>query len=263
MSSGVTPDATPDATPTPSGLAAPAPSTPRKGGLRPGAPDGLRARKREARLAELEAAALRLFLARGLDAVSLEDLAEAAGMSKSNLYRYFATREAVVLALLAPLRAGFEAAFGRCLAATRATPAGAPVTPVYLALALELFQTVERHRDRMTLFIQEGRGPDVGARQPMRALERELLAGAVALTEAAQARGHLRRIPPEVSAWVVFGAVERLLVAWLRDGAFASPAEVIAPLIQLVMEGIGARGDRDLASDRGPDRGGIPRADSQ
>jgi AcrR family transcriptional regulator len=217
----------------------PRPPAPPPRARRPGPPDGKRAQNREARRAELEEAALGLFLARGLDAVAIEDIADAAGMSKSNLYRYFETREAVVEAVIAPIAAGFEAAFARCLAATRCAEAGAPMTAVYLALAVELFQTVSRHEARMRLFLQEGRGPEVGARAPLRRLERTLLDSAVTLTEAAQARGLLRRIPPEVSAWVVFGAVERLLLAWLRDGAFASPGEVIEPLVRLVMEGLG------------------------
>ncbi len=206
---------------------------------RPGPPDGPRAKNREARRTELEAAALGLFLARGLDAVAIEDIAEAAAMSKSNLYRYFETREAVVEAVIAPIRLGFEAAFARCLEATQTAESGAPMTAVYLTLAVELFQTVSRHEAQMRLFLQEGRGPEVGARAPLRRLERDLLTHAVTLTKAAQARGLLRRIAPEVSAWVVVGAVERLLLAWLRDGAFASPADVIEPLVRLVMEGLG------------------------
>jgi AcrR family transcriptional regulator len=65
-------------------------------------PSFLRARQPDQkairRNAILEAAAA-LFVAEGLDAVSLNEVARKAGIAKSNVYRYFESREAIFLAL--------------------------------------------------------------------------------------------------------------------------------------------------------------------
>ncbi len=64
------------------------------------------ARRKEARPAELLAAALKLFVEKGFAATRLEDVAGAAGVSKGTLYLYYASKEdlfkAVVRAGLVP-----------------------------------------------------------------------------------------------------------------------------------------------------------------
>ncbi|WP_073255190.1 TetR family transcriptional regulator [Cryptosporangium aurantiacum] len=58
---------------------------------------GLRERKRQRTHDTISATAIRLFLARGFDAVSVADVAEAAEVSKPTLFRYFPSKEDLVL----------------------------------------------------------------------------------------------------------------------------------------------------------------------
>ncbi|WP_371324074.1 TetR/AcrR family transcriptional regulator [Dechloromonas sp. ZY10] len=60
----------------------------------------LRKRRKEARPAELLAAALDLFVARGFAATRLEDVAAQAGVSKGTLYLYFENKEALFKAVI-------------------------------------------------------------------------------------------------------------------------------------------------------------------
>jgi AcrR family transcriptional regulator len=53
-------------------------------------------------------AALVLFQKRGLDEVSLNDIAREVGLAKSNIYRYFESREHIYLVVLQRLAAQFE-----------------------------------------------------------------------------------------------------------------------------------------------------------
>lgn len=59
-----------------------------------------RQRRKEARPAELTAAALELFIANGYAATRLEDVAAHAGVSKGTLYLYFESKEALFKAVI-------------------------------------------------------------------------------------------------------------------------------------------------------------------
>ncbi|MGH3872708.1 MAG: TetR family transcriptional regulator [Pseudonocardiaceae bacterium] len=57
---------------------------------------GLRARKKAQTRQLIQAHALRLFLAQGYDATTVEEIATAAGVSHMTFFRYFPTKESVV-----------------------------------------------------------------------------------------------------------------------------------------------------------------------
>ena len=70
----------------------------------------------------LSEAGLRLFVERGLEGVTIDDITQAAGVAKGTFYRYFEDQTALVDALLEPARRelvdGMEAC-GRALAVAR------------------------------------------------------------------------------------------------------------------------------------------------
>lgn len=59
--------------------------------------DGLRERKRAAAIRRTQGAALDLFDAHGYDAVTIEQIADAAEVSPSSIYRHFGTKEQLIL----------------------------------------------------------------------------------------------------------------------------------------------------------------------
>lgn len=70
----------------------------------PSAPaPSLRERTRRAVKAEITDAAMRLFVERGFEATTIEQIATAAGISRRSFFRYFATKEDIVVGDLAAL----------------------------------------------------------------------------------------------------------------------------------------------------------------
>jgi len=57
---------------------------------------GLRGRKRAETHARIQTEAMRLFLERGFEATTLDEIAEAAGVSRRSLFHYFASKEEIV-----------------------------------------------------------------------------------------------------------------------------------------------------------------------
>jgi AcrR family transcriptional regulator len=66
--------------------------------------------RRAATVATILTVARRLFAARGFDATSIDDIAEAAGVAKGAVYHHFASKEAVFLRVLDDVQAGIAAA---------------------------------------------------------------------------------------------------------------------------------------------------------
>ncbi|MGW2956370.1 TetR family transcriptional regulator [Streptomyces eurythermus] len=81
---------------------------------------GLRELSRRAVRKEIAEAATALFLERGFEATTVDDIAAAVGMSQRSVFRYFATKEEIVLG-------HFGLIVDDMLAALRARPAGEPV----------------------------------------------------------------------------------------------------------------------------------------
>ncbi|MCG5217792.1 TetR family transcriptional regulator [Streptosporangium soli] len=69
--------------------------------------DGVRGRARRAVRAELAELALGLFVERGFDTTTVDDVARVAGLSKRSLFRYFATKEDMVLGVVDVMGEGF------------------------------------------------------------------------------------------------------------------------------------------------------------
>ncbi|MEV0184908.1 TetR/AcrR family transcriptional regulator [Streptomyces sp. NPDC050625] len=65
---------------------------------------GLRERKKMRMYQEVSEVAVRLFLEKGFDAVSVAEVAAAAGISKPTLFRYFPAKEDLVLQMIADHR---------------------------------------------------------------------------------------------------------------------------------------------------------------
>lgn len=102
---------------------------------------GLRARKKQATWSALRRAALDLFRTHGYDAVTVEQIAAAAGVSRSTFFNYFAGKEAVL----------FDGAPGEPAAWRPLLEARPDDEPTWDALSAVLLGVSEGRADRMDL----------------------------------------------------------------------------------------------------------------
>jgi AcrR family transcriptional regulator len=206
--------------------------------MRPGKEGGARAENRKARTEALCKAGLVLFLERGIEPTTVEDITKAAGVAKGSFYRYFPDKVGLVEALFAPVADRLAAAMKRCEEALSGAESADELRVAYAALAAELTSILLESEGEVRLYLQECRGPADGARLPIRRLADQIASGAIALTETARHRGLLRDLPPEITAVAVIGAVEGMLVQRFQGRDLGDPASATAALISMVLEGI-------------------------
>src|SRR5437016_11716465 len=108
---------------------------------------GLREGRKRLTAAELEAAALRLFSERGFDSVTVDDIAAEADVSRRTFFRYFASKEDVLLA-------NHFVQLARLRDAMAARP---PDEPILTALRNALLSMTGDFEDRKEMVILRGR----------------------------------------------------------------------------------------------------------
>ncbi|WP_419707142.1 TetR family transcriptional regulator [Promicromonospora sp. NFX87] len=196
---------------------------------------GLRERTRRAIQKEITEAAERLFVERGYEATTIGHIAEAVGMSRRTLYRYFSTREDVVLGKL-------DVVGDEVLAALRERPAD---EPVWTALR-HSFDGMIAHLDHagnvglaapMQRIILET--PGLRAKY-LEKIERVESAAELVVRERADAAGKPWAADDPAPRAVVAAALGCVLAAehaWLAGGA----TQTMAVLVDRAMAAVGPR----------------------
>jgi AcrR family transcriptional regulator len=208
---------------------------------RPGQPGGRRDTNRKERIKGLTDAAVDLFLQRGIEVVTIEDITVEAGVAKGSFYRYFDDKTALVESIFAPIFDAVQQAFDDSAAAAARATTPTELIESYDILAQGLVTIILHHGDSVLLYLQENRGSMVGARAPVIRLARLLSQKAIEHTMQARRHGLLRPFPAELSTLTVIGAAERLLYAVLSGQLEGEPLEVPGALISLILDGIRVR----------------------
>jgi AcrR family transcriptional regulator len=108
-----------------------------------------RERKKIAARARILSAAIELFSRRGLEAVTVEEIAAAADVGKGTIYNYFATKEDIVVAFMADL----EARMAPTIASFR--PAEQPVDRILADYILLHFRLKEPYHAFVRVFLAQ------------------------------------------------------------------------------------------------------------
>ena len=205
---------------------------------RPGAVGGKRDLNRRQRVQDLIDAGLSLFLERGIEAVTIDEVARKAGMAKGNFYRYFTDKADLVDAVIEPVAATTRTALDECHAQLGKVDGQSDAVSAYTELGSRLVGALAMYPDAMCLYLQERRAPATTARQSISDLASDLDNRAMALSQMAADQKLVVVSDPRVSALAVLGAVEALALASVRNQIKMDPIETTKGLISIVLEGL-------------------------
>jgi AcrR family transcriptional regulator len=190
---------------------------------------GRRARKKAQTRRTIYDAATALFVARGYEAVTVDDVCRAADVAKGTFFLHFPTKDA----LLAEYGHIATAELQEHLAAQR----GTAVATLRAALRF-LAARAERHPALVRLTVRETMGRPLAmaeSSQQVRSLG-EILIG---LVRRGQAAGELRRsVVPEVAGAVLVGSYFAIVNAWAIGAERFDLSEAVDHALNIVLQGL-------------------------
>lgn len=204
---------------------------------RPGPEGGKRDRNRRLRTRQIGEAALELFLAEGVDAVTIDSIVNRAGIAKGSFYRYFESKAHVVESLFEPLRQAVSSAMNICRLNLRHGGTRAEVFRSYQELGSTVAESVLRYRDITLLYLQESRGPRTEVRIPFFELRKDLRDVCVALAKAASRHGILRDVSPEVIVTSILGSVENVAYEYFSGTGIVNEADLSDQVFEIILTG--------------------------
>lgn len=202
----------------------------------------IRRRRKEARPAEIAAAALDVFAEKGFTATRLEDIAARAGVSKGTVYLYFENKEALFKAAVeAVMTPAIEAA--EALAGDTRRPAADLLRDFILGWWQMVGNTPLGAVPKL-LVAESGNFPEI-ARWFHDTFMSRALRAMTRIIEQGAAAGEFRPLPAQLAARIVFAPLFSLLI-WRR--AFADfmpdlpePQDYLDQVIDLLTHGLAIR----------------------
>lgn len=187
--------------------------------------DQLRARRRQRMADEIELAALQLFAQRGVEAVTVDDIADSADISRRTFFRYFSSKDDALH--------GHPERQLDVVTAVGAAPAMATVQALVRGILLALATEFERRRDAVLLRKRiAAKEPDAFARD--RGRHAELVEAAVKAVAAHLGVDPDSDLQCRVYVQAGFGALQAAARVWLTSAANGSLEALTAEALDLI-----------------------------
>lgn len=182
------------------------------------------------------AAASRVFALRSFDAVSMDEIAQEAGVGKPTLYRYFAGKEELFSEAFVAALDDLE------LRLTRVIARADPVEVRIRDLVREIIPTFHDHLVSPRMMGDTSGFADRSKRRIFRERRARIGRAFAVVIEAGARRGSVREVDGEAVAQLVIGMI------WSAAATGMSDAAATESIADLVLHGILARGGHDTAS---------------
>jgi AcrR family transcriptional regulator len=194
--------------------------------------EGLRERHRKRTAADLEEAALELFCEKGFDAVTIDDIAAAADVSRRTFFRYYASKEDVILS-------DHPKRLDELAAALNRRSADEPALTALRHAIISLAGTYEEQRDHMVRrFRLVTTTPALEARSLC--LQRNWETSVTAMLAARMGVDPAEDLRPGVVAATTMAAMRIATANWLAGGGHDDLPKIVANALDLLDGGLQA-----------------------
>jgi AcrR family transcriptional regulator len=194
--------------------------------------EGLRERHRKRTAADLEEAALMLFTEKGFDAVTIDDIAASADVSRRTFFRYFASKEDVILS-------DHPRRLGELEAALHRRPADEPALTALRHAILSLAGSFEDQREHMVRrFRLITETPALEARSLC--LQRNWETGVTVMLAERMGVDPAEDLRPGVVAATTMSAMRVATANWLAGGGHGDLPAIVAAALDLLDGGLQA-----------------------
>jgi AcrR family transcriptional regulator len=212
--------------------------------------EGLRERHRKRTAADLEEAALELFCEKGFDAVTIDDIAASADVSRRTFFRYFASKEDVILS-------DHPKRLDELAAALNRRPADEPALTALRHAIISLAGTYEEQRDHMVRrFRLVNTTPALEARSLC--LQRNWETSVTAMLAARMGVDPGEDLRPGVVAATTMAAMRIATANWLAGGGQDDLPKIVANALDLLDGGLQAAASQSARRRSVSNRPGAP-----
>ena len=212
--------------------------------------EGLRERHRKRTAAHLEEAALALFCEKGFDAVTIDDIAAAADVSRRTFFRYFGSKEDVILSDHPRRLDELQAALDR-------RPADEPALTALRHAILSLAGSFEEQREHMLRrFSLVTSTPSLEARSLC--LQRNWETAVTAMLAERMGVDPGKDLRPGVVAAPTMAAMRVATANWLAGGGKGDLPAIVAASLDLLDGGLHAAATAPARRRGGSSRPGAP-----
>lgn len=188
------------------------------------------------RTREILAAARRLLEQRGPEAMTMEEIAAAAGVAKGTLYLYFQSKDDLILGLITRAGENIIRDVKGCLEA--------PGTPPerLIRMVTVLLEYLNRERLLFPMYARElsrgERAPSEGFRRPYLELEEQFVALVTRLFAEGMATGHFIPANPRLLTFLIRGLVRATGYYQKAEGQADAAQEALPVILTLLSSGL-------------------------
>lgn len=189
-------------------------------------------RPRDHRYHEILEGAARLIYQRGYEATSMQEIAEACGLTKAGLYHHIKTKEALLLAIQ---HYGMDMFEEQVVA--KVTDIADPVARLRECMARNIALVTQDASKEVSIILHEHQTLTGAARQEINARKKRYVRFLEAAFREAAERGQIRAIDPTLAAFSFLGIV-LWTYKWYRADGKLGPRQLADGMIDLFFEGL-------------------------
>lgn len=193
-------------------------------------------RTSDQRYREILERAARLIFQSGYEATSMQEIAEACGLTKAGLYHHIKTKEALLLAIM---HYGMDLFDDQVLAKVSDIPD--PVERLRACMARNIALVTQDSTKEVTIILHEHQTLTGASAQEINVRKKRYVTFLEGTFREAMARGQIRTVEPTIAAFSFLGTV-LWTYKWYREGGKLNPSQITDGMIDLFFEGLMPRG---------------------